>query len=451
MTNTIALLAYDSKKDNLVEFVKKHQVVLSRYKLVAPEDTAQYLLQEAVIEINSVLPISLGGDAQIAAEIATGNIIAVICLVDYLFSQSYEPDLKLLLRICQVHNVPIAINIATAEIIINSLIQATVAHLIFNPVSGQGNAQQELSLIKSLLEPHLHLHIHETTIEQTAEELTKEAIAKQADLIIASGGDGTVSAVAGELVNTGIPLGIIPRGTANAFGMALGIPSITPIRSACDIILAGKIRTIDVGQCNDRTMILLAGVGYEAETIERADREAKNRWGVLAYVMAGWQQLNEQQLFDVEIEIDGVTKTFEAGAITIANAAPPTSVLAQGLGEVIMNDGLLEVMIITSNSRLQAVNTVVRMFGSAIFKTPAQDQDTIGLRTKQVKVSTDPPQKVVLDGEIIGTTPVEIKCIPDGLIVLAPPTNEIEEKSAWSFLSLPTRVKNQALQNDGII
>ena len=435
MADTIALLAYDSKKNSLVEFANKYKVVLSRYQLVATENTAQYILQDTGLEINSVLAGSLGGDAQIAAEVVTGNVIAVICLVDYLFSQSYEPDIQLLLRICQVHNVPIAINIATAEAIINSFIHATVAHLIFNPISGQGNAEQELSLIKSLLEPHLHLHISMTTPEITAEELAATAIAKQADMIIASGGDGTVSAVAGVLVNTEIPLGVIPRGTANAFSMALGIPGITPIRSACDVILAGKTRVIDVARCNERTMILLAGVGYEAETIERADRETKNRWGVLAYMMAGWKQLNEQELFDIEIEIDGVTKTFRAGAITIANAAPPTSFLAQGLGEVIINDGLLEVMIITSNSRLQAVNTGVRMFGSAIFKTPAQHEDTIGLRTKRVKLTTNPPQKVVLDGEIIGTTPIEVECVPNGLTVLAPPTNETEEKSAWNFIS----------------
>lgn len=420
MGNIIALLAYDSKKNNLVEFVKKHKTILSRYQLIATENTAQYILQEIDIEINSVLAGPLGGDAQLAVEVTTGNVVAVICLVDYLFSQSYEPDIKLLLRLCQVHNVPIAINIATAEIIIKSFIQTTVAHLIFNPMSGQGNAQQDLLLIKSLLERHLHLYIHQITPDKTIEELTKSAFAKHADIIIASGGDGTVSAVAGALVNTDIPLGIIPRGTANAFCMALGIPSITPIRSACDVILAAKTRVIDVGRCNERIMILLAGVGYEAETIERADRETKNRWGVLAYMMAGWRQLNEQQLFDIEIEIDGVAKTFQAGAITIANAAPPTSFLAQGLGKVIMNDGLLEVMIITSKNRRQIVNAGVRMFGSAIFQTPAQHEDTIALRTKRVKISTDPPQKVVLDGEIIGTTPIEVECIPNGLTVLAP-------------------------------
>lgn len=446
MADTIALLAYDSKKDDLVKFVNQHKLVLSRYKLVATDNTAQYLLQKTGVVVNSVLAGALGGDTQIAAQVATGNIIAVIFLVDYLFSQPYEPDIKSLLRICQIHNVPIAINLATAETIISSFIQTTVAHLIFNPISGQGNAEQDLSLIQSLLEPHLHLHISMTTPEETAEELAKTAIAQEADIIIASGGDGTVSAVAGALVNTGIPLGIIPRGTANAFSVALGIPGITPIRSACEVILAGKTRVVDAALCNGRPMILLAGVGYEAETIDRADREAKNRWGVLAYMMAGWQQFDEQELFDVEIEIEGVTKNFQAGAITIANAAPATSVLAQGLGEVIMNDALLEVMIITLSNRRQAVNAMVRMLGAAILKTPAQHEDTIGLRTNRVKVSTNPPQKVVLDGEIIGTTPVEVECIPSGLTVLAPPTNETEEKSAWSFLSLPKIVKNQSTE-----
>ena len=105
MGNTIALLAYDSKKNNLVEFVKKHKTVLSRYELVGTENTAQYILQETDIEINSVLPGPLGGDAQLAVEVTTGNVVAVICLVDYLFSQSYEPDIQLLLRLCQVHKI----------------------------------------------------------------------------------------------------------------------------------------------------------------------------------------------------------------------------------------------------------------------------------------------------------------------------------------------------------
>jgi Sphingosine kinase and enzymes related to eukaryotic diacylglycerol kinase len=137
------------------------------------------------------------------------------------------------------------------------------------------------------------------------------------------------------LISTGIPLGIIPRGTANAFSVALGIPQFLPIRNACQVILSGKTRTVDAARCNGFPMILLAGVGYEAETVERASRDLKDRWGAMAYLMAGWQLLDESGLFEAVIEAEGETYQLQAHAITVANAAPPTSVLAQGAGEVI--------------------------------------------------------------------------------------------------------------------
>jgi YegS/Rv2252/BmrU family lipid kinase len=277
----------------------------------------------------------------------------------------------------------------------------------------------------------MELVVHQTTLDVTAAELTQAAIAAEADLIIASGGDGTVSAVAGELIGTQIPLGVIPRGTANAFAVAVGIPArLNPIASACQVIIAGQTRVVDAARCNGLPMILLAGIGLEAETVERADRETKNRWGVLAYIVAGLQQFQEQELFETEIEVEGVVKTFQAGAVTIANAAPPTSVMAQGLGRVVANDGLLNVTIAAPQTELQAVAAMVDLLGSALLRTPSQRPDIIGLETARIKVTTKPPQKVALDGEIIGTTPVEIECIPGGLMVLAPPQNEVQNDVA---------------------
>jgi diacylglycerol kinase family enzyme len=168
-------------------------------------------------------------------------------------------------------------------------------------------------------------------------------------------------------------------------------------------------------------MILLAGIGFEAEMVERANREAKSRFGALAYIWAGIQQLNEHELFATQIEIEDVVSEFQAGAVTIANAAPPTSVLAQGLGQVIAHDGLLDVTIASSNTKLQAVNAMLNLFGSALVNTTPNRPDIVHLRTQRIKVTTDPPQKIVLDGEIIGTTPVEIECIPEGLSVFVAP------------------------------
>ncbi len=430
MSATIALIAHDRKKDELVDFARRFQAVLSRYRLIATGTTGQRIQDGTNLSVERMLSGLMGGYAQIAAKVAEGEVCAVVFLVDSLYAQPHEPDIQALQRICTVHNIAIATNLATAEMIIEALRRTQVAHLIFNPVSGQGNSEEELAQIQKLLEPGMELMVHLTTPEISAEQLAQKAIDWQADLIIASGGDGTVSAVAGMLIGSHIPLGIIPRGTANAFAVALGISArLSPISSACEVILAGQTRVVDVARCNGFPMILLAGIGLEAETIERANREAKNRWGVLAYVMAGIQQLREQQLFETEIEIEGVVKTFCAGAVTIANAAPPTSVMAQGLGNVISNDGLLEVTVAAPQSDREAVAAMLELLGAAFLKVPTQREDIITFRTPQVRVTTKPPQKVVLDGEMIGTTPVEIECIPAGLIVLAPPVSEVTSES----------------------
>jgi diacylglycerol kinase (ATP) len=420
MSDTIALIAHDSKKEEMVNFAIQHKVCLSRYRLTATGTTGQRIQSATGLAVERMLSGSMGGDTQIAAEICAGQVVAVFFLVDPLYAQPHEPDLQTLLRICNVHNVPLATNRATANAIATQLAKVLVAHLIFNPVAGQGNAEQNLALMRQLLEPHFNLHIHFTTPEVNPADLARAAIAAGADLVIAAGGDGTVSAVAGALISTGIPLGIIPRGTANAFAAALEFPQLFSLRLACQTILAGRTRAVDAARCNGLPMILLTGVGYEAEIVERATRELKQQWGGMAYLMAGWQVLDEHALFDVEIEAEEKIHHLQVGAITIANAAPPTSIMAQGAGQVIFDDGLLDLTIATANNKLQAVTSMFKLFGSALFKANPQQPNIFHGRVRAIKITTTPPQKVAVDGEIIGTTPIKIECIPNGLTVFAP-------------------------------
>ncbi|MGB7417472.1 MAG: methylglyoxal synthase [Thermosynechococcaceae cyanobacterium] len=420
MPNTIALIAHDSCRDALVRFAVAHASMLVQYPLIATPPASNQIQTAAKLTVKQMLPAALGGVTQIAAEVAAGHVLAVILLVDSATPQ-LEPAVESLLHLCNVHNVAIATNLATAEAIIERLTKTRVAHLIFNPVAGHGNAEQDLALIKELLEPHLCLKVHQTTPEIDPSQLVEVAIAQPADLVIASGGDGTVSAVAGALINTEIPMGIIPRGTANAFAVALGIPGLLPIRNACQVILANQTKTVDAASCNGTPMILLVGIGLEANMIEGADREQKNKWGTLAYLSSGWRALDEREHFDVEIEAEGnIYPPLEADSVTIANVAPPTSVLAQGAGEVVSDDGLLDVTIATSESKLNAVATMLGLLGAAVSRTELDRPNVFHGRTRRLKVTTNPPQKVVVDGEIVGTTPVEVECIPNGLIVFAP-------------------------------
>ena len=298
------------------------------------------------------------------------------------------------------------------------------ACLIFNPVAGQGDSEQDLATIKRHLEPEFVLDIQFTTKEIDAGQLARQAVANDAKIIIASGGDGTVSAVTEALIETDIILGVIARGTANAFANALHIPDT--IEAACKNILAGEVKKVDAAMCNNKSMILLAGIGFEAETVQDADREAKDRLGMLAYVLSGLKQLREFEEFTAEIETEDKVITIDASAVTIANAAPPSSVLAQGTAGVIFDDGLLDITILAPQTKTGAIATSIHLLQSGGNEQAVEREGVGYLRSSWVKVTTDPPQKVVLDGEIIGKTPIEVKCIPDGLNVFVPVTEEVQ-------------------------
>ncbi|WP_373540707.1 YegS/Rv2252/BmrU family lipid kinase [Chamaesiphon sp.] len=296
--------------------------------------------------------------------------------------------------------------------------------LIFNPVAGQGNPEVDLAAIESLLSPEIDLEVVTTTADCEPGALAKAAIDRGAEAIIASGGDGTLSAVAAALMNTNIPLGIISRGTANAFANALDLPTTIP--EACEAILAGNTKVVDMAWCNGLPMVLLVGIGFEAETVNLADRDAKNRLGMLAYVLAGIQQLRNLKQFEVEIELEDKIISVSAAAIAIANAAPATSILAQGGSEVVFDDGMLDLTIVAPATPLIAIATAFDLLSTTLRGEASQRDDVGFLRSKKFKVTTNPPQQVVVDGEVIGSTPVEIECIPKGLTVYAPRVEEIQ-------------------------
>ena len=417
---TIILLAHARQVSGLLKLAQEYENILRRYRLVAPPQITSHLIQQPRLSIQSV---ELN---QIEAIVDSENVLAVIFLIDPTLTAHSIPDVTDLSRLCSLRNIPFASNLATAYPIINSLIPTRVAHLIFNPIAGQRDATEDLLKVRQMLAPWLHLHVHLTTRDLDADQLTQQAIAAKPDLIIASGGDGTVSLVGSQMIGSGIPLGIIPRGTANALSVALGIP--TTVEGACQLIIAGTTRRLDAAYCNQHLMTLLAGIGFEAETVGKATRELKNQWGVLAYLIAGWKQMGQQELITAELEIDDQLHQFQAFAVTVANSAPPTSVLAQGVGEVVFDDGLLDITIITAKqalqptitSKLQTARYLMNLYGSALIKAKAELPNLYHFRAKRLKLTTSSPEKIVVDGEMVGTTPLEVSCIPSALTVFAP-------------------------------
>jgi methylglyoxal synthase len=117
----VALIAHDAKKGELVAFARRHREELASWSLVATRATGQILRREADLDPRTVLSGPLGGDVQIGAELAAGEIDALIFLRDPLTAQPHEPDITALLRVADIHNVPVATNLASAECLARGL------------------------------------------------------------------------------------------------------------------------------------------------------------------------------------------------------------------------------------------------------------------------------------------------------------------------------------------
>jgi len=142
---TLALVAHDTKKDDLVQLVKTHKEELVEVDLFATRSSGQLIQERTGLPVRLLQSGSLDGDQQIGAIVATGEIDAVIFLRDPLTTHSHKPDVFALLRVCDVHNVPLATNLATAE---------GVLHLITDHPEALDRRQIAARFIKEIVTAH---------------------------------------------------------------------------------------------------------------------------------------------------------------------------------------------------------------------------------------------------------------------------------------------------------
>ena len=117
----IALIAHDKKKDIMIKFCEENKNLLSKYTLFATGTTGKLISEATGLAVNRFLSGPLGGDQQIGARIASGEINLVIFFRDPLTAQPHEPDVSALLRLADVHCVPLATNVSTAKVMLDSL------------------------------------------------------------------------------------------------------------------------------------------------------------------------------------------------------------------------------------------------------------------------------------------------------------------------------------------
>ncbi|HVK73723.1 MAG TPA: diacylglycerol kinase family protein [Kofleriaceae bacterium] len=265
--------------------------------------------------------------------------------------------------------------------------------------------------------------VYAITADRDPAACARAALADGADPIIAAGGDGTVSAVAGVLAGGPARLGVLPVGTSNSFAAALDLPAA--LEPAIATVRAGQERVVDVARvrCGDarRIMILHTVIGLHAAAVVGASREAKQRWGLLAYAASTARELGDLASFEVALEVNQREIRCRAIDVAVANLAPPRTVYAHGPARLAPDDGLIDVTIVAAETLTGAIAAGLHLYRSARQGTPATRDDIGFLSCARVRIATTPVREVLVDGERLGDTPVELDVWPGALRVLAPP------------------------------
>jgi YegS/Rv2252/BmrU family lipid kinase len=286
------------------------------------------------------------------------------------------------------------------------------------PVSGQVEMDVvREQIIKVMDENQIPYEIYETTGKEKLQEVVKAAIDKGFEQFVAVGGDGTIAGVASGLVNTGIPLVILPSGTVNALARELQIP-IGIQRAANWWVSNREIRKIDVMQIKDRYFLLNVSVGVSAAIMKDADREEINKLGVFAFLRQALKRKSDLPVYRFQVTIDGAVTYIRATELFIANSGTLLGLKALQLDP---NADLDTGRISICYARLTSLLDYVRI-GLKLLAAPTGEKKELNCTDvrKEIRIHANQAVPVQGDGEQVGTTPVTITLVPRALHIVVP-------------------------------
>lgn len=286
------------------------------------------------------------------------------------------------------------------------------ALLLINPYSRRGG-DADLSAIRERLEAE-GIVVTEIDIADPAQ--AEAAILRHCNdvtEVIIGGGDGTLSKAAPALHRCGLPLGILPLGTANDFAHTLNIPT-DPVRAA-SVIAVGRKRKVDLGTVNDVLFFNAANIGLGTGVTRALSAADKQRFGVVAYLRALRRALAENRTFRADIRTDGNRFCVRAVQVTVGNGR------RHGGGIIIDQDAQVD----DRRLHLYAVKTrswwrLLRLAADLRRGRPGSAPDVVRASGETILVTTRPRRQVSTDGELSAWTPARFSVLPAALEVFAP-------------------------------
>jgi diacylglycerol kinase (ATP) len=242
---------------------------------------------------------------------------------------------------------------------------------------------------------------------------TIRSVENAVDIVVVGGGDGTLNCSAPGLIESGLPLGILPLGTANDLARTLGIGP-DPV-SAARTIVDGHLRDIDLGEVNGRLFFNVASIGFSAELARELTREAKKRWGVLGYAMASMRLLARTRPFTAFIEHDGETLKVKTVQIAVGNGRHYGGGLTMD-PDAEPDDGRFHVYSLEIDHwwRLVALAPALKR------GTQGTWRDVRAFTASELTIKTRRSRSVNTDGELTTATPALFRVRPKAVRVFAP-------------------------------
>ncbi len=288
------------------------------------------------------------------------------------------------------------------------------ARIIVNPASGHAISPAGLARLLAPLEAAgWQLRIESSPGKGQATALAQAAVKDGCGVVVAAGGDGTVNEVIQALVGTPVALGVLPLGTANVWAQEVGIPA-DPAQ-AVRVLQEGRTRRIDVGRAGDRYFLLMAGIGYDAAVTGSTDPRVKRALGILAYVVRGVTVAFGFAGRRVTIAADGMERQYRVLLIVVGNTrryGGPVSITA----EARIDDGLLDVCVFRGVGVLQAARYALQV----VLGRHLRDPGVAYFRTASMSITGDTSLPVQVDGDTIGTTPMDFCVHARALNVIVP-------------------------------
>ncbi len=293
--------------------------------------------------------------------------------------------------------------------------------LIYNPNAAHKKAGKLFNKVTTYLkQKEVELDVRLTEFRWHGIEIIKNANLDIYDGIIAAGGDGTLFEVLnGYYQNDALgkpPIGLIPNGTGNAFARDLDLRTFE-WEKAIDIICSGKTRKVDVARFSTEGKqfyyMNILGLGFVADV--GATANPIKFLGNLAYILGVFFQLAFLKTFETTIEIDGKKLQRNNIFIEISNTRWTGSTFLMA-PEAIFDDGFLDVILVNKISRTK----LLRLFPTIFKGTHIHEDEVETFKAQKITIDTSTPKILTPDGELMGSTPIEIECLHQAIEVFCP-------------------------------